>query len=59
MSGESAEFEEVVLLEARSETEGVEGVVGVDRVAEGLVVLLLDQEVVERFVDGGDVVLRD
>jgi hypothetical protein len=58
VSGETAELEELVLLEAGGETEGVESVVGVDRVAEGLVVLLLDKQVVERLVDCRNVVLQ-
>jgi hypothetical protein len=58
MGGKTAELEELVLLEAGGETEGVESVVGVDRVAEGLVILLLDEQIVERLVDSRDVVLR-
>ena len=46
-------------LEAGSEGGRVERVVGVDAVAQALVVLLLDQELVVRLVDGGQVAVLD
>jgi hypothetical protein len=53
----SSELEEVVLLQSCGEPEGVEGVLRVGRVSERLVVLVLDEQLVEALVHGGNVVL--
>jgi len=57
--GDAAELEQLVAGQAAGERELVKVVVGLDRVAQGLVVLLLDVEVVDGLVDREDVeVLR-
>ena len=59
MSGKSAELEKFVMLETLGKGNVVEVVEAVDRVAEGLIVFLLDQQVVVRIVDGLDVQLGE
>lgn len=58
VSGQSPEFEKVVLFEALGETEGVEGVLRVGRVPQSLVVLVFDEELVVALVHSRDVVLQ-
>jgi hypothetical protein len=57
VSSQSSELEEIVLFESGSECDRVESVVGVGRISESLVVFFLDEELVVRFVDGGEVVV--
>lgn len=58
MRCKSSELKKLVFLEAFGETDVVEVVEAVDGIAEGLVILFLNQEVIVRIVDSFDVELR-
>lgn len=55
MGGQTAELQQVVLLEAGGQIDVVEVIEAVDRMAESLEVLLLDKQIVIRIVDRFDV----
>ena len=59
MSGQTTELQELVLLESPCQFQVVEVVKAVNRVSQGLVVLLFDQQVVVGVVDSFDVTLLD
>lgn len=59
MSGQTTELQELVLLESPCQFQVVEVVKAVNRVSQGLVVLLLDQEVVVGIIDSFNVTLLD
>ena len=58
MGRESSEFKQLVLLQSLGKVDVVEVVEGVDRVAQSLVILLLDEQIVVCVVDGFDVELE-
>ncbi len=58
MGGESAEFKEFVFLQLLSKLDIVEVVEAIDRVAQCLVVFLLDEKFIVGNVDGFNIELR-
>lgn len=57
VSGQSPEFEQLVLFQSRCQLEVIKVVKVIDRISQGLVILLLDQQIVVCVIDSFNVVL--